>query len=112
MEITLEQTRERFSSLHTDELLNIKVSSELTKEDEKLLDAELAYRNVTEQDLKEAREIDFYLQSERKKLKDDFKNNFKRKFILLIILVIFAFGYSAFVSVFNKDRVSVFDKDR
>jgi hypothetical protein len=82
MSISTEELRERYAGLDTDELLNIKVSSDLTENAATLLDAELSARNVQESDYKVAKEINEYLESERNEIKNKIKRRLKRKLIL------------------------------
>jgi hypothetical protein len=96
MSISTEELRERYAGLDTDELLNIKVSSDLTENAATLLNAELSARNVQESDYKEAKEINEYLESERDEVKNKIKRRLKRQLILwgavlvwLIILFVF-----------------------
>ena len=93
MNISIEELRERYAALHTDELLNIKVSSDLTEQAKTLLDAELNARNIDANDYKEAKEINAYLEKERDEVKNNMKRRLKRLFVIWGIVIVWAILY-------------------
>lgn len=88
MRTSTEELRERYAGLDTDELLNIKVSSDLTEVAAILLDEELSTRNVKETDYKEAKEINEYLEIKRDEDKNKMKRRLKRMLILWWIVLV------------------------
>ena len=88
MRTSTEELRERYAGLDTDELLNIKVSSDLTEVAAILLDEELSTRNVKETDYKEAKEINEYLEIKRDEDKNKMKRRLKRMLILWGIVLV------------------------
>lgn len=95
MNISAEELRERYAGLNTDELLNIKVSSDLQEEAKKLLDAELNIRKVDETDYKEAKEIHEYLENEREEVKRNIQHRLRRLLILWGIVFVCFFVFMA-----------------
>ena len=93
MNVSVEELRERYSALETDELLNIKVSSDLSEQAITLLDAELNSCNVNTDDYKEAKEINAYLEKERDEVKNNMKRRIKRLFIIWGIVIIWVILY-------------------
>ena len=93
MNVSVEELRERYSALETDELLNIKVSSDLSEQAITLLDAELNSRNVNTDDYKEAKEINAYLEKERDEVKNNMKRRIKRLLIIWGIVIIWVILY-------------------
>ncbi len=93
MNVSIEELRERYADLDIDELLNIKVSSDLTEEAKTILDAELNARNVDVTDYKEAVEINAYLEKERDEVKNNMTRRLKRLFIFWGFGIVWAILY-------------------
>lgn len=94
MEINHQELKDRYEDLSTDELLHIKITSELTEIATLLLDDELKKRNVGNEDYKIATRDANYIQAGR----DDQKSSLKRRFhlgliYLFMLLVVGSYYY-------------------
>ncbi len=96
MEIKHQELKDKYEELSTDQLLQIKVTSEITEIATLLLDDELKKRNVSVEDCNIATRDASYIQAGR----DDQKRSLKRRFqfglIYLFMLLFVGIYYSYF----------------
>ena len=98
MNNTIEELRKRYASLDTDDLLHIKVSSDLTEDATTLIDAELRLRDVSQEDYEEINKINTAIVKERDEYKENMKRRLKTKLLMYGVIFLFILIYAAFKS--------------
>jgi len=90
MQVSNRELRERYQAASTDELLQIKISSELTDAARSLLEDELSRRDVTPDDYENARNVEAVIKADRGSLKRHMIRRIRRFVIFLVLLVLIA----------------------
>ena len=90
MQVSNRELRERYQAASTDELLQIKISSELTDAARSLLEDELSRRDVTPDDYENARNVEAVIKADRGSLKRHMIRRIRRLVIFLVLLVLIA----------------------
>jgi hypothetical protein len=93
MEINHQELKDKYEELSTDQLLQIKVTSELTEIATLLLDDELKKRNIGNEDYKIATHDANYIQAGRNDQKRSLKRRFQFGLIYLFMLLVVGIYY-------------------
>jgi predicted HTH domain antitoxin len=96
MEINHQELKEKYEELSTDQLLHIKVTSELTDMAQMLLDDELKKRDVSVEDYNIAVRDANIIQADRDSQKKNIKRKIQFHFIYLFIILVVGLYYSYF----------------
>jgi hypothetical protein len=90
MEIGHQELRERYQNLSTDELLQIKISSDLNDLAMSLLEEELSKRDVTPDDIEYAEKTEVFLAAYRESTGKVIYSRIRRDVIVLVLLALMA----------------------
>ena len=90
MEISYKDLRERYRNATTDELLQIKISDDLTDTAKSLLEEELSTRKVTQEDILYANDVEKVLRADRESVKKDMSHRVRRFLIILVLVAMMA----------------------
>jgi len=90
MEISYKDLRERYRNSTTDELLQIKISGDLTDTAKSLLEEELSTRKATPEDIQYAHDVEKVLRADRESVKKDMPRRVRRLLIILMLLAMMA----------------------
>jgi len=90
MDIDYQELRERYQNLSTDELLQIKISSDLTEIAMSLLEEELSKRDVTPDDIEYAEKTEVVLAACRDSAKEEVFSRIRRVVIVFVLFALMA----------------------